>query len=263
MGTQSLPKACVQYSGGTDSTYVAYLASLEFEKVHLISFYHSYMFAESKKKNKIVAIEKLKLSFDILTKKFPGKFQLVYIDIDDLLRQIANRQHFRNLIKYRTINMFFGCFKCQACFHVKTIAYCLKNNIYHVSDGANTEYGEISPMQIKIVMDEIDKLYKEYGITHTSPIYYEHGEKRSDHLLYELGLRPERNIKGDEKTYTKYQGYCKLGACGGVGQQLWKRSKGYPEIIQTKIKEHWIEEVPFIKSLIDNELKSDLKYEIL
>lgn len=248
---------CVQFSGGTDSTYVAYLMSLEFEMVHLVTFTHSYQDPLAQNKNMIVKENKSKISFDILNNKFPKKFKHIIIDVNDLMSQMLNRHHFKNLIKYRTINMFFGCFVCQACFHIKTIIYCLKNNIFNVRNGANIEYDDISPMQIKIVIKEINKFYLDYGIDYDSPIYYNHKEKRSDQLCYELGLFPERNIKGDESTYMKYQFYCKLGSCGGMGQQYWKHCKGYPKTIQTKLREHWIEEVPYLKSIINQELNSE------
>ena len=155
------------------------------------------------------------------------------------------------------MTIFFGCFICQASFHIRSIVYCVKNNIFNVRNGANTEYSDASPMQIEIVMKEISKFYSDYGITIDSPIYNLHEEKRSDHILFELGLRKERNVKGDAETYKKYQvGTCKLGSCGGLGVQYWKRKNGYPKIVQTKLRKHWLEEIPYYKSLIDEEVNS-------
>ena len=129
---------CIQFSGGSDSSLTAYRMSLEFDKVHLLTFRH---FGQ-------IGIENSRRSFEILNEKFPGKFTHNLIDVSDLFRKIYYRRYLRNILKYRTLQMQFVCFACQACFHVQTIIYCLKNGIFDVRDGSNTEYEEASPMQI-------------------------------------------------------------------------------------------------------------------
>ena len=244
MAKENKNDVCVLFSGGTDSSLVSYRSSFEFDTVHLLTFTHSFHFD----------IEKSEIMYNFLNEKLPGKFKHVLIDVDDMLLKIHKKNLFKNLVKYKSINLIFGCFACQACFHLNTIIYCLKNDIHHVRDGANTEYGEYSPMQIKIVIDEIDKLYTAYGIIHTSPVYHEHDHVRSDHQLFDLGIVPERNIKDNMNTYLKYQGLCKLGSCSAVSLYYLKRCQGYPYTVQKKIREHWIEEVPFFKSIIEENI---------
>lgn len=235
---------CILFSGGSDSSLTAYRMTLEFDKVHLLTFRQ---FGQ-------IDIENSKRSFAILEEKFPGKFKHVITDVSDMFLRIYNKHYFRNLLKYRTLQMQFVCFACQASFIINTIIYCKRNNISDVRDGANAEYEEASPMQIPIVKKEIAKLYAGYGIAHDSPVYNEHLEDRSDHQLFELGLRPQANIKDDIEMYKKYQGYCRFMPGGVLFLNYWRRSKGFPEKVQLKMKEHWLEEVDFLKSLIDENI---------
>lgn len=232
---------CIQFSGGSDSSLTAYRMALEFEKVHLLTFKHSGQ----------INIENSKQSFEVLNDKISGKFIHNIIEVDKMFYDIYNHNYFRNLLKYRTLQLQFVCFACQACFHINTIIYCLKNKICEVRDGANTEYEEASPMQIPIVKDEIKKLYRDYGIRHDSPIYDEHNKVRSDYQLFELGLRPQKNIKDDMEMYKKYQGYCRFMPGGVVFLNYWKRCDNFPDEIHNRMKIHWLEEVDYFKSIID------------
>jgi 7-cyano-7-deazaguanine synthase in queuosine biosynthesis len=235
---------CIMFSGGSDSSLTAYRMSLEFDKVHLLTFRQ---FGQ-------VGIENSQKSFAVLDEKLPGKFIHSMIDINDMFRRIYYRHYLRNLIKYRTLQLQFVCFACQTSFILNTIIYCKKNNIYDVRDGANTEYEEASPLQIPEVQVEIKKIYQEYGITHDSPVYDEHESFRSDHQLFELGLRPQANIKDDIVMYKAYQGYCRFMPGGVLFLRYWKRCKGFPEKVQMKMREHWLEEVDFMKSLINENI---------
>ena len=237
-------KVCIMFSGGSDSSLTAYRMSLEFDEVHLLTFRQ---FGQ-------VGIENSRLSYSILNDKFPGKFVHQIIDVNDFFTKIYYHRYLRTLIKYRTLQMQFVCFACQSSFISNTIVYCKKNNIYDVRDGANIEYEEASPLQIPEVQVEIKKLYKEYGITHDSPVYDEHESFRSDHQLYELGLRPQPNIKDDHEMYKKYQGYCRFMPGSVLFLRYWKRCKGFPERVQNSMKTHWLEEVDFLKKIINEEI---------
>jgi len=233
---------CVQFSGGSDSTLTAYRMSREFDRVHLLTF----------RQNGQLGIENSRKSYALLNEKFPGKFIHTMIDVNDMFVQIYNRRYLRNLLKYRTLQLQFQCFACQACFHINTIIYCLQNEIRDVRDGANTEYEEASPMQIEIVKREIKKLYADYGIAHESPVYHEYENDRSDHQLYRLGLRPQPNIKDDPLMYKAYQGYCRYMPSSVIFLKYWKSCNGFPEKVQSLMRDHWLEEVDFFKQLIDS-----------
>jgi len=239
--SMSEKSVCILFSGGSDSSLTAYRMSLEFDRVHLLTYKH---FGQ-------IGIEKSHNSFAILDQRFPGKFVHSITNVSSMFKKIYNRRYLRNLVKYRTLQLPFACFACQACFHINTIIYCKKHNIHDVRDGANTEYEEASPMQIPIVKQEIKKLYADYGNTHDSPIYDEHENVRSDLQLFELGLRPQANIKNDQEMYKKYQGYCRFMPGGVLFLNYWRRCKGFPEKVQEMMKEHWMEEIDFIKGLIE------------
>jgi len=106
-------------------------------------------------------------------------------------------------------------------------------------------------MQIEIVKKEIKKLYAYYDITHDSPVYSEYEDDRSDHQLYRLGLRPQPNIKDNLEMYKAYQGYCRFMPGSVLFLNYWKQCKGFPEKVQSRMREHWLEEVEFFKRLID------------
>jgi len=235
-----MKSVCILFSGGSDSSLTAYKMSQEFDQVHLLTY----------KQFGQIDIENSKLSFSILNGKYPGKFIHTITEVSDLFERIYYHRYLRNIFKYGSLQLQFTCFACQACFHTMTIAYCLKNGISDVRDGANTEYEEASPMQIEIVKTEIRKLYAEYGITHDSPVYNDHKSERSDVQLYKLGLRPSPNIKDDLVLYKKYQGYCKFMPGSVIFLNYWKRRGNYPEEVQRRMKEHWKEEVSFLKHII-------------
>ncbi len=232
---------CIQFSGGSDSTLTAYRMSIEYDRVHLLTFKH----------NGLMDIENSMKSYAILNEKFPNKLIHTMVDINDMFVRIYNRQYLRNLIKYRTLQLQFQCFACQACFHINTIIYCLQKGIHDVRDGANTEYEEASPMQIEIVKKEIKRLYADYGIHHDSPVYHEYENARSDHQLYQLGLRSQPDIKDDPVMHKAYQGYCRYMPSGVIFLNYWKSCEGFPDRIQMGMKEHWLEEVEYFKQLID------------
>lgn len=237
---------CVQFSGGSDSSLTAYKAASEFNSVHLLSFRH---FGH-------VRIENSKRSFAILNQRIPGKFRHEIIDVSDTLEKIYYRKYLPNLFKYKTLLLQFTCFACQASFIIHTISYCLKNKIADVMDGANTEYEEASPMQMRKVKEEIKRLYAHYGIMHVSPVYEEYASDRSDYQLYRLGLRERANIKDDPKLYKKYQGYCKFMPASTIFLRYRTECPGYPEDIQQSMLAHWKGEVCFFRSLIDEYLEA-------
>ncbi len=109
-------------------------------------------------------------------------------------------------------------------------------------------------MQIEIVKHEIKKLYAEYGILHDSPVYEEYKTVRSDHQLFDLGLRPQPNIKDNEELYKAYQGYCKFMPGSVLFLNYWKRRTDFPGKVQHLMKRHWLEEVGFLKKLIDSSI---------
>ena len=123
-------------------------------------------------------------------------------------------------------------------------------------DGANTEYEEASPMQMRIVKKEIKRLYKDYGIIHSSPVYEEYAQDRSDNQLFRLGLREQPDIKDNPQLYKKYQGYCKFMPASTIWLRYRKKCNGFPGDVQELTLKHWVEEMHYFKQLIEHEISS-------
>lgn len=216
-----------------------------FDSVHLLTFRH---FGH-------ISIENSRLSFAGLDEKIPGKFVHAIIDVDDIFEKIYYHRYVRNLLKYRSLLLQFTCFACQASFQVATIVYCYKNNINHVRDGANTEYEDASPMQMMEVKKRIKKFYASFGITHDSPIYSEYETDRSDHQLFQLGLREREDVKGDPELYKKYQGYCSFMPGSTLFLRYRTRCEKYPHDVQALTHTHWLEEEEFFREVIDKKIR--------
>jgi len=246
MKNKSHNAVCVQFSGGSDSSLTAYRAASEFDAVHLLTFRH---FGH-------VNIENSRQSFAALDKRFPNKFKHQIVDISKTFEKIYYRKYFSNLFKYRTLLLQFTCFACQASFIIHSIGYCIKNKIVQVRDGANTEYEEASPMQMRRMKEEIRRLYADYGIVHYSPVYDEYATDRSDYQLFRLGLREQPDIKDDPELYKKYQGYCKFMPASTIWLHYRRLCKGFPEDVQEKILSHWHEEAAYFHQLINYKISS-------
>ncbi len=121
---------------GAASSPTAYRMSLAFDKVHLLTLWHTGQ----------LEIENSKNGFAVLKEKYPGRFLHRMIEVNDMFMKIYKRNYIQNPLKYRTLQPQFLCFSCYACFHVNTIVYCRENKIFDVRDGAKTEYEEASPM---------------------------------------------------------------------------------------------------------------------
>lgn len=105
---------CIQFSGGSDSSIQNVTAIRSCSSVDL--FKHAGH----------MAIENSCKSFKLLNDKKPNTFEHTFIAINSMFLELYNRKYIKNLIKYRTLQMQFTCFVCQACFHINTIIYCLK-----------------------------------------------------------------------------------------------------------------------------------------
>jgi len=86
--------------------------------------------------------------------------------------------------------------------HIRTILYCLENNINYAYDGANQEYENIDPTQTSYILPLIKKLYKYKGIHFKNLIYCNHYISRSDKRLFKEGIFNQDKIKEDKnKTF--------------------------------------------------------------
>jgi len=192
-------ESCILYSGGSDSTLVAALIAKKFNKMHLLTYKHRFMY------NVTNSCKNVKL----LKKKFgEDKFIHHIIDINRLYEEVYNHNHLKNLIKYRGLVVYNICGACRFSMHIATILYCIENNINHVFTGNNTEY-TADPGQIKPVLNLIKSLYIKYNLKINHPIYDDHYKERSDHRLFKMELSKAKNVKdGTEDVYYRTQPKC-------------------------------------------------------
>lgn len=164
----------VQFSGGKDSTLVAALMCKQFEKVHLLTFSHSLQFNEDKTK---INANKLKKMFG------HDKIKHVFIDIEDLFREIYSGNYLHDFKKYKTYLAGCFCGACRLSMVTHTIIYNIKGGIGFTSDGTNKMGFDLSQHEWLIPMTK--SFYMEYGIDYKTPIY---DMDRPDLKLLEAGI---------------------------------------------------------------------------
>ncbi len=203
------------YSGGTDSTLAASIAAGQFDKIHLITYKRFGLFSVT---NPLINVKKLKVKFG------EDKFTHAIIPVDKLFKKVSYENFLINLIKYRFF-LLSTCGLCKLAMHIRTLIYCLDNNISYVCDGANQGM-YLFPDQMEKVIDETKKMYAFFGINYFNPVfefegpqdidfadrlhfekvsflkeekdasYYEKKKRTTGYRLYELGLMPSENVKG-------------------------------------------------------------------
>jgi len=127
----------VQYSGGADSTVAAIIAAQRFEKVHLLTFSHpfiwvtfSHPFIWEKHKS---AVNAAKLA------QILGNQAVIhrYVDATQTLSQIMFGDYWEDYRKYGTAPVGWPCLACKLSFDTESIRYARDNGIELVIDGAD------------------------------------------------------------------------------------------------------------------------------
>jgi PP-loop superfamily ATP-utilizing enzyme len=220
MTNASESEIIVLFSGGTDSTLAAALANNKFSKVRLVTF----------SRFGIASVENSKINAQTLIDKFGDKYTHEIINIDKLFQHISYENYFKNLLKHK-FNLLSTCGLCKLTMHIRTIRYCMENDVKYVSDGANAGM-TMFPAQMKPVIEELKKMYQSFGISYSNPVFeYNAPEEASfvdvnnemikskigqdqvlnksdskgkidstketaGHVLYKMGLAPAPNMKG-------------------------------------------------------------------
>lgn len=210
-------KIVVLFSGGTDSLLTSALMAEKFKEVYL-NTYHRFGFFSTT--NSEVNVRKLKERYR------DSRFIHQIIRVDKLTKYVFTERYLRNLLKYGFF-MLSNCGLCKLAMHIRTVIFCLDNNIGNVCDGANQNM-RLFPDQMKNVLKELRKMYARFGINYMNPVFdleYPEGLDYADRLhldrvlpaggekdgpdagkkkrtagykLCELGLMPSENVKGTE-----------------------------------------------------------------
>ena len=205
-----MKETALLYSGGTDSTCAAALAAGDFDRVHLLTFSRFGVFSISHSE---VNVKKLREKFG------EDKFVHRIINVDKLFKEVSYSNYLDNLRRHGFF-LLTTCGLCKLAMHFRCLVYCLENDIKSVSDGANKNM-DYAPDQIRELIEELRKMYSRRGIEYTSPVYeMAHpddiewfdklgvgrlsgpGEKKESgcvttgEKLYQMGIFPEKNMKG-------------------------------------------------------------------
>ena len=214
----------VLFSGGTDSTLAAALCAEKFRKVRLVTY----------SRMGIASVENSRINAESLMEKF-GKEKISHeiINVDELFKHISYENFLKNLFKHGFMNLS-TCGLCKLSMHVRTVKYCVDNEVKFVCDGANSGM-TMFPDQMKPVIEKLQEMYKLFGIRYENPVFdFDPPEEKGfiDHeytqilankikqdsdfdkrdakeeakeskitagqLLYQMKLAPAPNVKGSE-----------------------------------------------------------------
>lgn len=185
-------EAVILYSGGTDSTCAVFIKANEFDKIHLISYKRFGIFCTDHINYNVVRLQEI---FG------QDKFVRKVINIDKIYKLVVYDDYFKNLFKFGFFNLAV-CGLCKLAMHMRTILYCIDNDINIVFDGANKDAGSgIATDQVKEVIEVITNLYKSFNISYSSPVYEMDGPKN---LTWQakLGLSKDEEVQNGQTAGT-------------------------------------------------------------
>lgn len=264
-------QAVIHYSGGTDSTAVVCLKANEFEKIHLITY----------KRFGIFNIENIDNNVEKLYKLFgKEKFVRKIMDISNIYKLVSYDDYLYNLKKFGLFNLAI-CGLCKLSMHVRTIIYCLDNNIINVFDGANKYTGNsLAVDQIKEFIDVINKLYATFGISYIAPVYYmkanpeitwqkkfgiekteDFKEQTTGKILKDFNFLKEENIKGTKQD-KQMQARCFQQFLQNIALKYYYLNEKGEQKFRNKIEEFFKEKadkmIIYIHEYIEDNKKSKL-----
>ncbi len=122
-------EAVIQFSGGIDSLYVAYMLAQKYDRIHLLTFYKGYLhFGLNFSKPNIMNLKRLF-----------GEEKIVFkvVNMKSLFKKMAVKNFFKDLKKFG--NEISWCIPCRASMTIMSIIYAIENDISDFTDGANWE----------------------------------------------------------------------------------------------------------------------------
>jgi len=211
-------EAVIQFSGGIDSLYVAYMLAQKYDRIHLLTFYKGYLhfglnFSEPNIKN---------------LKRLFGEDKIVFkvVNMKSLFKKMAVKNFFKDLKKFG--NEISWCIPCRASMTIMSIIYAIENGIRDFTDGANWEQApdqenllttaDNYPGYLKLLRE----FSKTYNVNYFSPVYNLNTRKERRDLLLEKGFYIDWNSLDVEKPkslknfvkkdfYKRYQPMCISG----------------------------------------------------
>lgn len=163
------------FTGGMDTTLTASLLAKRYKRVHLLTY----------DAGGVLFLNNSKFHFHELQEIFgKEKFTHEIIDIRDVIT-FFTKGIWRDIIRYRSPFVCDYC--CVLAYHARTIIYNLKNNITYACDGSSYEQS-IWTEQRESFISEIKKLYDEFNLKFSTPVYYYGSRKKRRAKLVEMGF---------------------------------------------------------------------------
>lgn len=158
---EGVNEIAIQFSGGADSTAAAVLAAQRFDRVHLLTFRHSF-------------IEKPEESWQNARKlsEIFGEDAISYIVVDATadIEEILFRDYGSDRQKYGTSPMTDPCLGCKLSFDTSTIRYCRRNGVKLVGDGADLRVQFQLSQGNREIMALRQQLYNDYDLDFVHPV---------------------------------------------------------------------------------------------
>ncbi len=199
MSMQLRGDCSVGYSGGMDSTSVAYMAAMQKQgRVHLHTLDHGYGYLFNGWTLRAVTSLREALGEDV--------FLHQYVKTKDLFNDIAARSFLRDR---KTYGQGFGCcLGCTMAFVTKMVIYNLEKGVPHIFFGSSVG-GEYAVMSMPVTVDRLQSFCREYGVLYSPPLLDGHIEKAAERdMLDAAGVF--RGYRFLDKHSFGNQGYCLL-----------------------------------------------------
>ena len=173
----------ILYSGGSDSSLAAALMCGQFDKIHLLTYYHT----------GIPLADRAKINATKLTEKF-GADKIVHklINFETILKKLYYGTYINDLIRYRSYMTPCSCIACQLAMHTSTIMYNIDNNITSTCDGYKREKSHLYIFMHEDGVTELTRFYKHFKMDYSNPVY---NIIRTDWMLYDMGITSKKNVK--------------------------------------------------------------------
>lgn len=176
--------ALLLFSGGSDSTWLAYQLAQRYEKVYLLSlerrgFYRTREYTTEKAET---------------LKKYFGSRRIFHqvVSVQDYHSRICFENYWSYLKKYKTLMASLSFSKLA--FHWKAAEVALAENIEDVFDGG-TGYMNMYPDQNRSIgFKNYQRFYKSLGLSYEQPLYDNNLEVEKN--LYLVGLTQQERVRG-------------------------------------------------------------------
>ena len=170
----------LMFSGGLDSTTAAINLALDYDKVHLLTYYNGYGHFYIKNSERRAKE---------LSDKINGKFTHSIISIEKLFKEMVIEKLPKDYEEYKS--GFIWCLGCKMCMHTRSIIYNQENNIAFMADGSSKDSEEMVE-QMALSVSLVYKFYEKYGINYYVPVYKTSREEKIKilkNMNFRMGLR--------------------------------------------------------------------------